>query len=217
MTTQQLNETGYIVVDNEVLLTTYRDYLDEYGTDKTTSPRGVESRLHIREKEDNEGNVTYELWTWGVGGNNPRFLESFENEEDVVSGIYDARENYVNEKNWDAPIFWDTEKRAIEDLAEKLEKPIEIVTRYLSIKAIRDRKAIEHRAAITRQREARKAWLAVEVPKEAATFTIDNEFREAVKSASMASAMKGLLERNGKEKIETDFWQVARILKSKVS
>lgn len=61
---------------------------------------------------------------------------------------------------------------------------------------------------------------------EAESIIIDDEFKNAIKWAEatsgkeksdrMASAIKGLLARNGKEKIESDFWKVARILKAKV-
>ena len=69
--------------------------------------------------------------------------------------------------------------------------------------------------------------MAVEVPIEADSILIDDEFKNAVKwaeeargyekSKRMTSAMKGLLERVGKDKIDTDFWQVFRILKSRLS
>lgn len=40
------------------------------SVDETTSPRGVEARLHIRHNEEDNA---FEIWSWGVGGNHPKF------------------------------------------------------------------------------------------------------------------------------------------------
>lgn len=45
----------------------YSDYLKEFHSDETTSPRGVEPRLHIVQNT----NGRFEIWSWGVNGNRP--------------------------------------------------------------------------------------------------------------------------------------------------
>lgn len=247
MTQTQLNTVGFIVSDLQIQSLSYRDYLTEYGKDETTTPRGVADRMHIREVEvsdcdcqdtnedgyilhedDCKGeHIEYQIWSWGVGGNHPYYTgTSFDNEEDAELYYYDLCEWYISEKNWDAPRFHDTEEEAMQDMADGCDKPIDVIRRYLSLKAITQRKEAEHRAQVTAEHDKRKAWLAIEVPKEAASIIIDEEFKSAIKWAEsatgneksnrIASAMKGLLSRNGKEKIDTDFWQVVRILKAKV-
>lgn len=75
--------------------------------------------------------------------------------------------------------------------------------------------------------EAEKEQFKIAVRSEADSIDIDDEFTSQMewvmsvsgieKSNRMASAVKSLLDRVGKEQIETDFWQVARILKSKAN
>jgi len=226
MTQKELNTAGFIVNERSIESITYREYLNEYGQDLCTSPRGVCDRMHIREVEGEDG-IEYQVWTWGVNGNNPRYEgTSFDNEEDAELYYYERSEWYVSEKNWNAPRFHSSYDDAIEDMAAGLERSEDVIRRYIALSVITARKAAEHRAIITKENDERKAKLAIEVPKEAHSLVIDEEFKAAVrwadaatgneKSQRMASAMKGLLARNGKEKIESDFWQVARILKAKV-
>lgn len=242
MTQATLNQSGFIFLTNELSIEpmTYREYLNEYGQDLTTTPNGVADRCHVREVEvedtvyneqTEEDEVTvrteWQIWSWGANGNHPRYSgTSFDNEEDAELYYYERSEWYISEKNWDAPIWHSTYDEAITDFANSLEKSEDVVRRFLKLSAITARKAAEHRAEMTKQNDERKAWLAVEVPKEADSIIIDEEFKAAVKwaeevrgnekSTRMASAMKGLLARNNKENIETDFWKVIRILKSKV-
>lgn len=227
MTTQQLEATGFICnfEEKSIEATTYRDYLLGYGQDLTTSPHGIADRMHTREVKDDEGNtIEWQIWSWGTG-NNPYYIgTSFDNEEDATLYYYERCEWYINEKNWDAPIFHDTKEEAIEDMANSLDKPTEVVVRYLAISAITARKNAEHREKINKENAERKEKLAIEVPAEAATIKIDQIFVDGVKllknmegqekSNSSASMMKSLLQRNNIEKIKSDFWQVFRILKA---
>jgi len=74
---------------------------------------------------------------------------------------------------------------------------------------------------------ADRDMLNAAIQSEANSLVIDDEFKAAVnwgneadgyeKSDRMAIAMKGLLARNNKEKIVTDFWKVFRILKAEVN
>ena len=58
-----LDQTVYVVQGGKLVQTTPRQC--ENWMDETTTPHGIGPRLHLR------GN---EVWTWGVGGNNPRML-----------------------------------------------------------------------------------------------------------------------------------------------
>lgn len=241
MTKSQLDQSGFLFLRSSLSIEpmTYREYLNEYGRDLTTTPRGVGDRCHVREvevedtvyneqTEENEVTVRIEwqIWTWGVNGNNPRYSgTSFDNEEDAELYYYERSEWYISEKNWDAPRWHSTYDEAITDFADTFEKSKEVVRRHLKISAITARKAAEHRAEVTKQHDQRKEWLAIEVLKEADSIVIDDEFRTAVKwageaagdekSKRSASAMKGLLQRLGLSEIKTDFWQVYRIIKNK--
>lgn len=235
MTREQLKQTVYVVIDGEVEDMSYEDYLNEYGKDETTTPHGIGDRMHIREVEDDEGNaIEWQVWTWGVGGNHPAFSgTSFETEEEAEMYSFERKEWWIAEKNWDAPRWFDSEKEAEEDIIESyasnfgIDKEVaaNIRRKEKIVNQIRANKAAAHRAKITAEYEARKAYLAEAVPAEAATITIDQQFVEDLKAITgkngnekanrHTAAFKALLQRNGKEKIESDFWQVFRILKSK--
>lgn len=77
----------------------------------------------------------------------------------------------------------------------------------------------------TNKIEASKIALKEAIRNEAESIIIDEDFKTALKYAAqvegkeksdrMASAFKGLLQRNNIDKVNTDFWQVFRILKAK--
>ena len=60
-------------------------FLREFCSDETTSPRGVEPRLHIRERDGK-----FDVWTWGPAGNFPRKLDTFDTEEEAERDIMHA-------------------------------------------------------------------------------------------------------------------------------
>jgi hypothetical protein len=119
-TKEELNQTIYIVdertgeVEEDVFKT-----IIEYFKDKTTTPKGVAPRLHIRENVDDE---TYDLWTWGVRGNNPKFIESYDTEEEAEMALWECWIDNFDKDNGgglnDAPNFFfnkdDAEERANE-------------------------------------------------------------------------------------------------------
>lgn len=240
MTQSQLNQSGFIFLASELSIEpiTYREYLNEYGQDLTTTPNGVADRCHVREVEVEDTvyneqteedevfvRTEWQIWSWGVNGNHPRYSgTSFDSEEDAELYYYERSEWYISEKNWDAPQWHSTHDEAITDFANTLEKSEGVVRRYLKLSAITARKAAEHRAEMTRQNDERKARLAIAVPAEANRITIDEEFVKAIatitgnnnkKNPLYISATKALLARNGIEKIQSDFWQVMRILITK--
>lgn len=118
MTQEQLNSNGFVAnIGNRCIEPmTYRDYLDKYGRDLCTSPRGVCDRQHIREVEGADG-IHYQMWSWGANGNRPYFTgTSFYSREDAELCLYRRRESYVLDMNSDAPPFYTTYEEAVEDL-----------------------------------------------------------------------------------------------------
>ncbi len=83
--------------------TTLYDHAIE-SRDETTSPVGVMGRLHIRHEDIscrynlrnrvNNDKGFFEVWTWGVNGNNPKFIEEFEKEEDAEEFIWEKIYSY---------------------------------------------------------------------------------------------------------------------------
>jgi len=92
----------------EKVETTLADYLNEYYSDECTSPTGVRPRLHVREEIDEEtGDKIIEVCTWGVSGNHPHRLESFETTEEAENWILkDRYETYLNASDNNPPLFW---------------------------------------------------------------------------------------------------------------
>lgn len=140
---------------NEIESSTYRDYLLDYGIDWCTSPRSTTDRAHIREKEikieladgTTEVEYEYEIWDWGVNGNNPYYLgKSFDNEEDAKLYLFELREDYIAKRNSNAPQFFNTYDEAVIELAAILNRREAVLRRYLSISAIAERKAVEHKS-----------------------------------------------------------------------
>jgi len=234
MTKQDLGKKVYYMVDGEVVSSSYRDYLLDYGQDLTTTPNGIADRMHIREVKDDEDNVIeWQIWTWGVNGNHPAYTgTSFDNEEDAELYYYERCQWWVLEKNWDAPTYYFSEEEAENDIIERM-ADIDSIDKDVAASIYRKSKIVKearemadkiHRAKVTAEHEARKRRLAIEVPAEAASLVIDEQFKAAVrwaneatgqdKSQRSASALKGLLERNGRTEITSDFWQVYRILKA---
>lgn len=121
------NNVYIINYKGEVEEMTYADYLNEFWSDETTSPNGIANRIHIRENEE-EG--TFETWTWGVNGNHPRFLESFETEEEAEVSILEGKEyEYIN-GSMNAPAAYDTAEEAeevrVEQCAEAIGVDVEV-------------------------------------------------------------------------------------------
>lgn len=100
------------------------------SAEETTSPRGAETKLHIRHsnypapgsaahlavpaEED-----TFEVWTWGASGRHPQLIESFETEEEAVDFIYERTYQYdFITDDQRSTVYFDTEKEALHELIE---------------------------------------------------------------------------------------------------
>lgn len=75
----KLDQVVFLVEDGDIVDSKIRD-LDGY-IDYTTTPKGVLPRYHVRGTE---------LWTWGVGGNNPRMIRDFDTEAEAQEALEDT-------------------------------------------------------------------------------------------------------------------------------
>ena len=64
------SQKGYVLINGKIEKYTYSDFLREFGSDETTTCKGVAPRLYVT------GNT---LMTWGIRGNNHAFYASFKN------------------------------------------------------------------------------------------------------------------------------------------
>jgi hypothetical protein len=197
----------------------------------TTGERITEDEYWLLDEEDREeysyiGNIPkYELWTWGTGGNYPQKISSFDSYEDAELELYSYFQWYVKEHNWNAPVFFDSFDEAVAELAQLRDRDCEVIKRFLKIQRIAQIKEKEREEKAERERKARKELKMQMAQQEADSIIIDDEYCKAVAWADEvsgmernnrhASALKGLLQRVGKGKIESDFWQVQRILKAR--
>ncbi len=268
MTQEQLNAVVFYIQNGEIVESTYKQYLNEYGQDLTTSPRGVEDRMHIREinkgyeylnktnnkliSEEEYDQLTdeltgdelkefiknhsacevfeYQIWSWGVNGNHPHYTgTSFDNEEDAELYYYERSEWYVSEKNWNAPQYFGSKEEAEADLIQTIADGESIDFKvaqsiYRKAQKVAARRA-ELKAIAQAEHTKRRAEIKAAVPIEADSIAIDDEFKTGVQEmVSLAGGLKSkhaekimaeLLSRNGRTAIESDFWQVFRILKAR--
>lgn len=228
MTQQQLDAQGFIVLFNEKSIEeiTYREYLNTYGD---VDGSGGSQILFTREIEEQcylGPNGKYEVRARYFNCNNKSSLvEGFDSEEEAELFIYERLEWYIQEKNWDAPIFCATYQDAITEMANGLDRDEAVITRYLSISKITATRQAAERLEFQIKDRARKDAIEILIPIEAAAIEIDNRF---IVDMQMAAKMSGneksnycrnsfslLLERNNITGINSDFWRVFRILKSK--
>ncbi len=109
------------------------------SAEETTSPRGVENKLHIREKEqecscwDEEKDtydvkckkcykgteLVYQVWDWGFRGQYPKLIDTFDTESEADDFILNKTYQYdfCNDDRRNT-IFFDTIEEAKENLIE---------------------------------------------------------------------------------------------------
>lgn len=228
MTRIDLNRIGFVshFSPASIQAISYKEYLDEHGTDWCTSPLGVRNRFFIKEVEGEEL-FEYEIWSWGTRGCNPYFTgDKFYDEQEATLDIYRRKEMYVCD-SYSAPLWHTKYEDAVMEIAEVRCRSKEAVERFLSISKVATEKK-EAADFIKKQYDAyRKENLNSLVDQEAASIMIDEEFQQDIewinkasgkqKSDRMIIAIRELLTRNGKSEIKSDFWKVARILKAKAA
>lgn len=214
----------FLTEGQKIVTMTYEEYVYQYGSDETTSPLGVTPRLHIRHVGFEP--TMYQIWSWGIGGNHPRYYgETFNTQEEAEHYLFERKEDYMLE-NVCTPAYFNTYEEAAADLAEVTGKTTAVITRYLGIVRMIEVRQAEQRASDERHRAIRNKWLETAAPAEANKIAIDDSFRSDVqaayklssraKSEALAAATSSLLERIGYT-ITTDFWKVSRILIEKVN
>lgn len=121
----KLGKNGFIFNGfKKVEKLSYSDYLIEYGGDETTTPRGVAPRLFLDERD---------VMTWGVNGNNLANYRHFDTKKNAKMFLFQCFEGYIEEKNWDAPRFFETKKELYQDLSEIHCKKRKVIKRYFKI------------------------------------------------------------------------------------
>lgn len=134
------NEKVFVINNNnKPELMTYGEYVREFGGDETTSPRGVEPRIHIREKDysgyvENEAgeevfqeDIKYQVWSWGTGGNHPSFTGAeFDTKEEAENDVYEHFEYNAQNHNDNAPGYYSTEEEAEAEIADRMHYAMDI-------------------------------------------------------------------------------------------
>lgn len=115
------SQKGYVLINGKIENYTYSEYLIEFGSDETTTPIGVAPRLYV------DGNS---IMTWGCTGNRHAFYASFTNKREATAALYEIWENYISEKNWDAPRFFTKKNDLFEDLSDCHGKETKVIKRY---------------------------------------------------------------------------------------
>lgn len=87
------------------------------SADETTTPRGVGMRWHTRENEETN---MIEVWTWGVRGNNPRYLEQFQTIEEADQFIFEKTYEYDFMEDDQRPTWYTENKEEAEEEAKKM-------------------------------------------------------------------------------------------------
>ena len=231
MTTVQLYTTGYIVLLSEpgIEAITYRSYLREYGREKTASATGSPPRMRTRKNKTEQG-TQYQIWSWDANGNNPYYAGvSFGTKAAAELYIFEKIENYIqNEiqnKNWNAPTFFNDYEEAVKEMANLLDRSESVINRYLELQAITECK----NKALRKEAESRKAESklemnnAIKAEAEILAPLVDAIFKNDVKEAQQLSgdektracgaAMLNFLNRIDYGKIKSNFWEVFRAIK----
>jgi len=198
-----------------------------------------ENRLTVEFFEDldpeNYSNGVYKLRYHRV--NRPSVLldELFETEEAAEDEKFDRILRYDFERSIENTSYFHSIEDAENDIVETIENKYNI-DKEVAASIYRKKKIVDSIRAerdAVRQKEwakeaaERKSWLEKSVPAEAESIMIDEDFKAAVKSASlltgkikseaMATAFNHLLYRQKFGEIKSDFWQVFRILKAKIA
>jgi len=159
--------------------------------------------------------------------------DDFNNEEEAEDYCFEKLERTDFKYSNESTVYFNTEGAAeneiIKSMVDELNIDKDVAANIFRKQNIVNEKRTEqnliHRLKINKENEVRKSYLIPAVLAEAHSLKIDTEFIEGVKklkfltktekSKLSQSLLKGLLQRNNKQKIDSDFWQVLRILKVK--
>ncbi len=170
-------EFSYVIYDSldnsiEVVKKNLYDFVME-SAKETTSPRGVTAKLHIREDEENE-EEPFEIWTWGVNGNHPHKLSSFETEEEAQDELFRMVFDYDFETDDQRDTtYFSTQEEAeegkIERFADWWSVDVETVKSILKWK-MKAEKILERREEMRKVEEAKKNAAYNEIAKKYANL-----------------------------------------------
>ena len=148
ITRKEAEETKIFVIGSNGVEETNLYEFVMISAEETTSPRGVETKLHIRHSGydaprfasyaayPNEEDV-YEVWNWGFRGQNPSIIDGFETEAEAEDFIFQRTYDYDFSKDdqRDTNYYYSYEE-AYEDYLQRLSevksKDIEVIKRWLS-------------------------------------------------------------------------------------
>jgi len=86
------NEKIFVIENGEIVETNLFDFV-MISAEMTTSPRGAENKLHVREVETEE-RTEYQVWTWGFRGQYPKLIETFTSLEEAENDIFSRTMKY---------------------------------------------------------------------------------------------------------------------------
>lgn len=232
-TVKQAKETIIYVIDRETgfpIETTLYDWVTNFEDENKLSVEYVQDQ-YVNDDGEFEDGGKYFLRYRRVNRPSQLLSESFDTEEEAEDEIFDRIYRYDFEKAgaWENTEFFesedDCEANIISRIADDYSIHVPVAESvYKRMKLLSEKRAIRQADNVAKY-EADRAKREALIPVEVATITIDQQFKSALlfaseatgkeKSDRMASAMKGLMQRNNIEKINSDFWKVFRILKAK--
>lgn len=123
---KEAKETTVYVINykGEVEKTNLYDHVME-SADKTTSPRGVMTRIFVERHDDFEVKEAWAVKSWGTGGRGPaQIIDTFDNEEeardDWFTRIYNF--DFMQDDQRDTN-YYSTRKEAEKHIAELYPNP----------------------------------------------------------------------------------------------
>lgn len=208
------------------------------SVEETTSPRGVAPKLHIRVNGvcntvcgdyQNEEDCCIEVWTWGVGGNNPHFIQEFQTISEAEDFLFEKCYDYDFQNECNRSTFYTEDfEEAQKEASEIMEIPLDTYISYSKHKELANQIKAEREEKARVEREKQQEALKLKIRDEANQITVDEEFKNNVKSVydnllqgenkskDLSVAFNALLKRNNIDKITSDYWQVFRIVNSKI-
>jgi hypothetical protein len=231
MTAKEAQEAEVWVIENQrPVKTNLYDHVMA-SAEATTSPRGVENKLHIREHEtpcncvDDEGDhnedckncykgvqIEYCVYDWGFRGQYPRLIETFETEEEAANEIFERTEKYdfQNDVNRDTNYFYsqqEAERDICEGIASEHNLSMETAESIYKHMLIRDF-IIAYREEVRREKHEREKERINTIAKQYAEMIphIEGElFEDTVKRLSSAIG----------ERIEKSvFWKAVKLVRN---
>ena len=118
------SKKGYILNHKgEIESIKYSDYLREFGSDETTTGKGIAPRLYVDGKD---------IYTWGLRGNNHNLYESYKSKREANKKLYEIWQSNLDENN--EYIYFATSKKDLFIyLAECFDKNYKVIKRYFKI------------------------------------------------------------------------------------